>query len=290
MPWARLDDRFHDNRKVRRVWRRCPEALGLHVMAITYCAAHLTDGIVDADFVEDRAPVTRSRDRMTAALVEAGLWRTVEDGWEINDFTTFNGTRAAIEARRRAKQEAGKAGASARWGDGNSMAGAMTGAMTPAIAPLCEGDGSCHGREMPPSRPVPTPTPTPVEADASTSARPPSKRADQTLLPLSLPGELHHSAHLALTVLRAVQAERGGDEPTLRGVGLAVQRFPNRDHAAVARELEHWALAGTGQARPVKDWARTFATFLERSPAGKPVRVGETTSPDFSAYDRAAGL
>lgn len=91
--------------------------------------------------------------------------------------------------------------------------------------------------------------------------------------PSMLPEGLLAATQTSLTVLERIHGERGGNMPTLRGVGLAVARFPDRDHASVAAELEHWALAGHGQSRPVKDWARTFATFLERSASATPIRA-----------------
>ena len=100
MSWARLDDRFDDNRKVKRVWLACPQALGLHVMALTYCTRHHTDGLVDREYVTEKAPQARQRDRMTQALVEAGLWDEHADGWTIHDFLEFNHSRQEIEDRR----------------------------------------------------------------------------------------------------------------------------------------------------------------------------------------------
>lgn len=125
MAWARLDDRFHDNRKIKRVWRRQPTAVGLHVMAITYCAGHLTDGLVDLDFVEDRIPNAKQRERVVSALVDAGLWHPAGEGWQINDFAEFNVTRERAESKHNARVEAGKKGAVARWGDSNAIANAM---------------------------------------------------------------------------------------------------------------------------------------------------------------------
>jgi hypothetical protein len=107
----------------------------------------------------------------------------------------------------------------------------------------------------------------------SNGSRKPSRTVDQNALPSSLPAELHDTASSALGVLLAVQGERGGDEPTLRGVGLAVGAYPNRDHAGVVRDLEHWALAGNGQNREVLDWAKTYRTFLRKAPAGKATTV-----------------
>lgn len=150
MSWAKLDDRFHENRKVKRVWRRCPSALGLHVMAITYCAGHETDGFVDVDFVEDRMPKDRERERAVTALVEAGLWHEVSDGWQINDFLEFNKSRDQNAHDRQAKRDAGRKGAAARWGEGTAKA--------PAIAPAMAGaNGTAMADDAPdPTRPDPT--------------------------------------------------------------------------------------------------------------------------------------
>jgi hypothetical protein len=79
-----------------------------------------------------------------------------------------------------------------------------------------------------------------------------------------------------LTVLVAVQAERGGAVPTVRGVGLALVAYPGRDHLGVARELQHWALAGRGQRKPVKDWVRTYRTFLDGAEDAAPSRAATT--------------
>lgn len=114
-----------------------------------------------------------------------------------------------------------------------------------------------------------------VEVEGSPSARTagraaPTKHVDQDTLPDDFPAVLAAVATGALTRLVALQAERGGMVPTLRGVGLTLARFPDRDVPGVLGELEHWSLAGRGQARAIKDWPRTLGSFLERSPAGKP--------------------
>jgi hypothetical protein len=136
--WARFDDRFHENRKIKRAWRRCPASIGLHVMAINYSAGHLTDGFVDVDFVEDRIPAKRARERAVEVLVHVGLWLPADEGWSIHDFAEFNETKADIEARRSAKSIAGKKGAAKRWGDSSDMAGAIAGANGTHAAAMAE--------------------------------------------------------------------------------------------------------------------------------------------------------
>jgi hypothetical protein len=110
MPWAKLDDHFHDNPKVRKAWRQCPSSLGLHVLAITYSAGHLLDGRVSSDFVADQIPNRTQRTKAVDALVDARLWLVTGDGWEINDYLDYNPPRAEVEAVREAKRKAGKAG------------------------------------------------------------------------------------------------------------------------------------------------------------------------------------
>jgi len=85
-------------------------------------------------------------------------------------------------------------------------------------------------------------------------------------------GEHADRLHPVLAVLTRVQAERGGEVPTLRGVALALAAQPRRDHLAVAHELEHWALAGRGRGRAVRDWVRTYRTFLEGATDAVPLR------------------
>jgi hypothetical protein len=101
-----------------------------------------------------------------------------------------------------------------------------------------------------------------------------SRRVDPSQLPDGFPDDLLPAVAAVLPVLRRVHGMRGGTEPTRRGVALAVQRFPDRDHAAVAGELEQWATAGNGTRRNVKDWSGTFASFLGRSPACEPRTAG----------------
>lgn len=100
MTWARLDDRFHEHRKVKSAWHVDPGAVGLHVVAITYCAGHETDGLVDVEFVREKLPRQRDRDRLIGALVNAGLWEPVDDGWLLHDFLDYNPSKASLDEKR----------------------------------------------------------------------------------------------------------------------------------------------------------------------------------------------
>lgn len=114
MAWAKLDDQLHGHRKIKRAWK-CRPALGLHMMALSYSACYDLDGLVPEEFVEEKLPAKRERDAAVAALVEAGLWEIVDDGWLVHDWDEYNGDAKTREAARAAKSEAGKKGAAARW-------------------------------------------------------------------------------------------------------------------------------------------------------------------------------
>lgn len=80
MSWAKLDDRFHSNPKVSRVWHTCPSAIGLYVMSITHCAQHETDGRIDEYFIVGLVPDQMGRTLIVEALLDAGLWIRIEAG------------------------------------------------------------------------------------------------------------------------------------------------------------------------------------------------------------------
>lgn len=101
MSWAKIDDQFHGHRKATKAWRGHPRALGLHLLAMSYCAGHLTDGLVDDEFVEEKIPAKRERDAVTNSLVEAELWEREDDGWRIHDWLDFNPSRTDTLDKRR---------------------------------------------------------------------------------------------------------------------------------------------------------------------------------------------
>ena len=102
--WARFDDRYHDNRKVKRAWRRHPRAVGLHAMAVTYCAMHETDGVVDAEWLEEKLPSKSERDKVLNALTSVGLFEELEAGdFRVHDFLEYNHSREEADAQRQQK-------------------------------------------------------------------------------------------------------------------------------------------------------------------------------------------
>lgn len=106
MPWAKLDDRFDDNRKVKRAWRTHPRAVGLYAMAITYCSRHETDGMVDVEWLHERLPNQRDYDGVLKALVDAELFVQVDESfYAVHDYLKHNPSRSSREAKRQADRE-----------------------------------------------------------------------------------------------------------------------------------------------------------------------------------------
>lgn len=103
MSWARFDDRYDDTRKIKRAWRAHGRAVGLHAMAITYCSRHETDGVVDLDWLIDKLPVARDREKVLHVLVDIGLFEVIDaDHYRVHDYLDYNPSREQLEARRRA--------------------------------------------------------------------------------------------------------------------------------------------------------------------------------------------
>lgn len=100
MPWARFDDRFPSNRKIRLL---SDGAFRLYVSAICWSAENLTDGVItkaELRLVADvKSPRTRAQE-----LVEAGLWEELPGvGWRIHDYHDYNPTAEQVRADRKAK-------------------------------------------------------------------------------------------------------------------------------------------------------------------------------------------
>lgn len=106
MSWVKLDDRFAGHPKVRKAWKRSRASIGLYVMAVTYCAQHETDGVVDLDWADDMLPQAKERDAAIEALVTAGLMHRLDDErLEIHDYLEHNESREQAEARREKDRE-----------------------------------------------------------------------------------------------------------------------------------------------------------------------------------------
>ncbi len=109
MPWAKVDDKLHAHPKAMKAGL---EALGLHLLAMSHCAAFPEDGHVASEFVEQKAG--KRAKTLADRLVGAGLWEENGNGWLIHDWLHYNPSREQAHALAAARAAAGKRGGEAR--------------------------------------------------------------------------------------------------------------------------------------------------------------------------------
>jgi hypothetical protein len=97
MTWFKVDDGFHSHAKAMTAGTA---ALGLWVRCGSWSAYHLTDGFVPANVAREYGSSSQIK-----ALVTAGLWLSVDRGYQFNDFTDYNPTSEQVKADRGAAKE-----------------------------------------------------------------------------------------------------------------------------------------------------------------------------------------
>lgn len=162
MPWARFDDRYPSNRKVRPL---SDQAFRMDVSAICWCNENLTNGFIPGDELPLVSDLKRPL-KVAAELVSRGRWDVVPGGWEIHHFLDYNKSadqvreeRAAAAERQRKAREAAKARRDAmRGGDSHAVTTSVT---TPVTAPVTHSEVT-PDVTVPPSftRPLPERTTT----------------------------------------------------------------------------------------------------------------------------------
>lgn len=100
MPWVKLDDSWCEDEQVLKAG---PLAGWLHICALSYCNRRLTDGRVPAAVVRRLADVDDAL-QLAAQLVDAGLWRVTDDGFELVDYLATQPSRERVEQDREAKR------------------------------------------------------------------------------------------------------------------------------------------------------------------------------------------
>lgn len=96
MPYAQLDDRYHGHKKVRRALKLEPAAVAIHVMAITYCNQHNTDGVIDCEEVDDwlsKMPYRAAqKQRVLNTLLELNMleFRVGDESYRVHDYLEWN--------------------------------------------------------------------------------------------------------------------------------------------------------------------------------------------------------
>ena len=100
--YVQLANGFYLNRKVRRLRRTMPSAIGAYAIMLSYCGDNLTDGYVDADTAEFVLDVSEQE---LDALQQAGLVESVEGGYVVHDYLEHNRSRQQVMAKRKRERE-----------------------------------------------------------------------------------------------------------------------------------------------------------------------------------------
>jgi hypothetical protein len=101
MTWAKLDDNTFDSPAMLALER---SHRLVYVEALTWACRQLTDGLLPAAALR-RLTDDPDPDAAASALVAAGLWSPVEQGWRITDFEKTQSKAADVmEARREARE------------------------------------------------------------------------------------------------------------------------------------------------------------------------------------------
>ena len=100
--YVQLANGFYLNRKVRRLRRTMPSAIGAFVVMLSYCGDNLTDGYVDDDTAEFVLDITVQE---LDALRQVGLIESVDGGYVIHDYLEHNRSRQQVMAKRKRERE-----------------------------------------------------------------------------------------------------------------------------------------------------------------------------------------
>ena len=112
MTWFKIDDGFYDHPKVVGLDMA---AVGLWALAGSYCARHLTDGVI----TERQIRAIGGTRRQAEKLVSAGLWSVADASpsdrrYAFNDWREYQPSRADVTARRRDDAERKRAARAAK--------------------------------------------------------------------------------------------------------------------------------------------------------------------------------
>jgi len=132
MTWGKIDDQLAFHPKALEAGN---EALGMWVRSMSYSCQMLTGGFISNEIV-----LAMGGPKIAGKLVQARLWEIVEGGYQFHDWEQYQPCaeteKAKREETRKARSEAGKLGANARWNSkdkpepmANGMANAMANAM-----------------------------------------------------------------------------------------------------------------------------------------------------------------
>lgn len=99
MTWFKVDDSFHSHPKTLATE---PAALGLWVVAGSWCGANLNDGFVP-DYALPR--LLPDSEKLAKKLVAAGFWKRTKGGYQFHDWDHCNPSAEDVKAERAAARD-----------------------------------------------------------------------------------------------------------------------------------------------------------------------------------------
>lgn len=104
MAWIKLDDGFFRHPKALRAGR---DGRILFVAGLCYAGSGLTDGFIPAGSIPLLAAETGIAKPKSAVsdLVDAGLWKPCEGGYQIHDYLKYNSSSDKVQTEREAAKE-----------------------------------------------------------------------------------------------------------------------------------------------------------------------------------------
>lgn len=153
MPWFKVDDNFYDHPKLLDVPNA---AVGLWTKAGSWCARHLTDGVIPAAKVRDFKGTTAQ----VSALISSGLWveSTTTSGakaYAFCNWSEYQPTKESVEKERAEAAERKRKSRNRKARD-QEQSKNVTGDVTPESHPMSQ-EGVTDVSHFPdPTRPDPT--------------------------------------------------------------------------------------------------------------------------------------
>ena len=256
MAWFKVDDGFYDHPKIENLTMA---ARGLWLTAGTWCAKHLTDGLIS----KKRVRQLGGTPAQIKGLLEAGLWIETQDeqgadAYAFHDWLDMQPSRKQIYEKREIEQQKKRewrAKQTAQTADKQDKRENVPKGQDEGQPPGQDGGQNNPSERPDPTRPDPTPITTNVVIEESTQAdvepeKP--KRATARLLPENW-------------------------EPSEKVKKDLAAQFPTYDLERILRRFhDYWHSQPVGKAKK-RDWDRTFRNWVDSET--RPPLISERTQP-----------